>query len=531
MKRILLVFSLVLPVLATVSPASAVITTVGTTALAVADFNGDGVSDLASGVRGEEVGGQAGAGAVNVIYGKANGLSAQGDQIVSQDSVLNSTPIVDTAQEGDAFGSALAAGDFDGDGFDDLAVGVPNEDPASEFDPDADAGAVNVIYGSASGLTGVGNQFWTQATAGLDAAEGFDFFGRSLAAANFGKGARDDLAVGAPGETIAGDNGSGSVGILYGAGGTPGGLNAAGSKFLHQNVAGVPGDSEPNDNLGRSLAAGDFGKTDHADLAAGAYFESIDVTPGGGAVTVFYGSANGIKVAGSQMWHEDVPDIVGQVSPYTSFGWALAAGNFGRGRRDDIAIGAPEESVGGASTAGTVHVIYGSSSGLRSQGNAMWHEGRPGILSEPLTGEFFGSTLAAANFGKSGLDDLAVSAPKTDSHTGLVHAIYGGKKGLSAAGDQVWSQDSPGISDDGEPEEYFGGGSLAAGDMGKSSKADLAIGTGLEDIGSAVDAGADNVIYGSATGLRSAGDQFWHQNVPGIEDQAATNEVFGGGLF
>ena len=40
------------------------------------DFNGDGYADLAVGVPLEKVGGHFGAGAVNVLYGSGNGLTA-----------------------------------------------------------------------------------------------------------------------------------------------------------------------------------------------------------------------------------------------------------------------------------------------------------------------------------------------------------------------------------------------------------------------------------------------------------------------
>src|SRR5688572_32804273 len=46
--------------------------------------------------------------------------------------------------------------DFDNDGFDDLALGVPNENVGSAVN----AGAVNVIYGGNAGLTATGDQIW-----------------------------------------------------------------------------------------------------------------------------------------------------------------------------------------------------------------------------------------------------------------------------------------------------------------------------------------------------------------------------------
>jgi hypothetical protein len=47
-------------------------------------------------------------------------------------------------------------GDFNGDGFADLAVGVPLEDVGTV----ANAGAVNVIYGASGGLSAADDQLW-----------------------------------------------------------------------------------------------------------------------------------------------------------------------------------------------------------------------------------------------------------------------------------------------------------------------------------------------------------------------------------
>jgi hypothetical protein len=75
-------------------------------------------------------------------------------------------------------------GDFNGDGFDDLAIGVASEDVVTEAGTISGAGAVNVIYGSSSGLSATTprpDQFLVQGDAGVDdAAEDSDFFGFSL---------------------------------------------------------------------------------------------------------------------------------------------------------------------------------------------------------------------------------------------------------------------------------------------------------------------------------------------------------------
>ena len=64
-------------------------------------------------------------------------------------------------ESGDAFGYAFARGDFNGDGFQDLAIGVPYESIRTGFpsrSPQIEgAGAVEVIYGSATGLQKLGS--------------------------------------------------------------------------------------------------------------------------------------------------------------------------------------------------------------------------------------------------------------------------------------------------------------------------------------------------------------------------------------
>jgi hypothetical protein len=69
-----------------------------------ADFDNDGFADLAVGVSAEDVGAIGDAGAVNVLYGTAGGLTSSGSQQFTQDS----PELPDTAEESDQFGAALA---------------------------------------------------------------------------------------------------------------------------------------------------------------------------------------------------------------------------------------------------------------------------------------------------------------------------------------------------------------------------------------------------------------------------------------
>jgi FG-GAP repeat len=161
-------------------------------ALAAGDFDNDGFADLAVGAPAEAVGSIIVAGAVNVLYGAAAGLTGSGSQLFTQNS-----PGVGSAAEGfDFFGGALAAGDFDKDGFADLAVGAPAEAIGTILE----AGAVNVLHGTPTGLTGSGSQFFTQNSPGVgSAAEEFDFFGDPLA----GSGAQSPTAEQSPAASSA----------------------------------------------------------------------------------------------------------------------------------------------------------------------------------------------------------------------------------------------------------------------------------------------------------------------------------------
>ena len=145
-----------------------------------ADFNNDGADDLAVGVPGQHVGAPPfNSGAVNVLYGSATGLTATGSQLFTQ----NTPGVPGTADEGDFFGDALATGDFDNDGFADLAVGAPFETVGTVLR----AGAVSALYGTADGLTANGGQIFTQNTPGVPGtAEDEELFGAALATGNPG---------------------------------------------------------------------------------------------------------------------------------------------------------------------------------------------------------------------------------------------------------------------------------------------------------------------------------------------------------
>lgn len=185
------------------------------------DFDGDGFADLAIGAPLEDVGEVQNAGAVTVIYGSPGGLDAAGNQLWTQDS----PGVLDAAERSDRFGWSIATGDFDGDGFDDLAICARFEDVAGSIN----AGAVNVLYGSPRGLTATRDQFWHQASSRIaDRPEPHDQFGWSIVAGDFDADGFADLAASAPAEDLGGARDAGAVHVIYG---TVRGLRAGGSQL------------------------------------------------------------------------------------------------------------------------------------------------------------------------------------------------------------------------------------------------------------------------------------------------------------
>ena len=183
-------------------------------------------------------------------------------------------------------GPAVVA-DFNGDGIDDLVVGVPGEDIGAT----TNAGAVNVIYGSESGLPDGPRQQLTQALA-----EPGDGFGTAVATGDFNDDILTDLAVGVPGENVGDIADAGAVEIFYGSGGVIG-LPAVGDQLLRQGAGGMAGVAEAGDRFGAALATGLVNNGDGAELAIGAPGEDVGVLGGAGAVSLVDGAAGGCWAA------------------------------------------------------------------------------------------------------------------------------------------------------------------------------------------------------------------------------------------
>ncbi len=440
--------------------------------VAVGNFNGDGFGDLAVGAPGEDVGPVRDAGAVSVLYGSASGLSGVGTQLFTQ----NSPGVGSSAETGDAFGAALAAGDFNGDGFADLAVGVPFEVGVVR------AGAVNVLYGSAAGLSGVGSQLWTQNSPGVvDSSEAGDRFGHALAAGDFFDGdGFAELAIGAPGEDVGAADDAGAVTVLFGQ---AGGLTGVGARQFTQDTPGVGGSAEDGDLFGFALAAGAPAPAGLlATLAVGAPGEDVFTKADAGAVTVLFGIGG---LGGGQGFTQNNIGTGPGAEAGDMFGYALAIGDFNGSQGEevdfgnvDLAIGVPGEDVYDVVDAGVVNVVYDDWPFFDQTTPRRLQFTQAGPGAGPERGDRYGSALTSSGGSPDPrvLANVAVGAPGEDVNTpagrvagaGAVSVLHGtlsfeGAGGGLVAVPGLLYQDSPGIASSAEPGDLFGGALASQG--------------------------------------------------------------------
>jgi hypothetical protein len=473
-------------------PAVAQVTTPGP------DFNNDGFGDLAVGVPGESVGAVSGAGAISVLYGSSGGLAGDG-QVLTQDTA--GVPGISEAD--DNFGAALVAGNVNGDGFADLAVGAPGEDLA-----EADAGAVTILFGSSGGIGGAGAQLLTQGNPEIG-----DSFGFSMDIGDFGGG--DELVVGAPGETVGAAAAAGAVSQIDDPAGTPS------EQLLYQGVGGLAGTPESDDLFGWAIVSNDFNDSDGIDsLAVGAPGEDIGAVSGAGAVNVRYAPGFG-QPFGLTLLTQDRPETD------DGFGSALAEGFLAESDGTvDLAVGAPGETVGGAGGAGAVSVVKNDDTGFLATGTQVFYQGFAGVPGTAETGDGFGSALAVGGFGRD-TAGLAVGVPGEDigavRNAGALNVLYG----LDGVGTELLTQaDAAGTV---ESDDAFGAALSRPFNHEDDVLEDLGVGAPGETVGGRLAAGAGSVLFGDATdGLGGGGgSQFFYQGVSGLGGANESSDLFG----
>jgi hypothetical protein len=337
---------------------------------------------------------------------------------------------------GDSIGLALAAGDFDNDGSDDLAVGSPLQETG--------AGAVRIHYGG-PGIFVTASLLLRQDSPTIDdVGEANDRFGFALASGDFDGNGHADLAVGVPNE-----NASGAIHVFFWTGN---GLDLTLDLFWTQNS--IAGTSEPNDKFGFALAAGDFDGDGRADLAIGSPGETLGLSnelTDSGAVAVTYGSSTGIffDLARTQGWAQGGILGLDTAELGDRFGEAFAVGDFDGDGRDDLAIGHPQEDNISTNT-GAATVLLGGATGFAQARSRLLLAASEGIPGAGFLHAYFGSSATAGDFDADGYADLVISELYGSSPTGAFRAgmeivLYGSSfsDGFESQDASYWSAVAP----------------------------------------------------------------------------------------
>lgn len=419
------------------------------------DFDGDGRPDLAIGAPGGN--------RVMVRYTHASPGGAH---------VALLQPNASSFHTPQRFGQALAVGDFNGDGFADLAVGAPRyTTKPAPGDVIETRGAIYVFHGTSHGLVADPLQLIGPTTGG----DPFEL-GQALAAADTNGDGRADLAA-----TVFGVD-TGNIRLYSGT-----------STGLHFTFR------ELDDVEATSLAFGDVNGDHHPDLVAGSTVDLANPSDEFfGDIMTWPGTAGGLGTTPQKIRGD-------QAGAFRMFGNAVAIGDVNGDGFADVVVGAAyDRLVPSHPSGGTVVLLTGGPSGLAASRHQVLHEKQ--LFAQWHDGDGFGSSLAVIRVDGDRFADVVVGAAHERvsgrRQAGAVFLVHGGSSGLRVHHSQRITQATSGIPGSVARRAHFGN-AVWASFLDPDRFGDAVV--GVPDAAASARGGGFAQIPGSTGGLHTPG--------------------------